>query len=346
MNNKYPLAPAILFLGLAVLVVLGCKKNFPDVREALGNDSRFTNITYEPILGRNTLFTGNFFAGSSSQPLNFKIINMRKRDGSAAPELTENVPVYVWKQPYLGDEKSLAEIDAKRAVEYHPTFEVREHSGQFLMWANNSTAIKTQPDSGYVFDIEMSNKGGRRYFRDFKLKPLKARPFEPSNLDPLTGMERSKFVRPTAAINMVGDKTGAFLFSSDIEVYFKKDNLLSAEKQKNQVTIKLVDSLYKPINPDKFRLTDWKNLMHGFNMNKTDSTVTYDVAYPIPLITYQTKYTSPDGAKSRLYFSYDRLGFGGKREVAGLLMDFNIFEPGSWNIIIRFSAETPKFTND
>ncbi|MCX2452742.1 DUF5007 domain-containing protein [Pedobacter sp. PLR] len=346
MNNKYPLAPAILFFGLTMLIILGCTKNFPDVREALGEDSRFTNTQYEPILGRNSLFTDNFFVGNSSQPLNFKIINLRRRDGSAAPELTDLVPVSVWKQPYLGDEKTLEEIEAKRVVENHPVFEIREHSGQFLMWANSSPLIKTQPDSGYVFDVELSNKGGRRYFRDFKLKPIKARPYEPSNQDPLTGMETSRYVGVSGIQPMYGEKTNTIISPRELEVYFRKDTLKSGEKLKNQLTIQVLDSLYNPINPDKFKLTDWKNLLHGFNMVKTAESVTYDVAYPIPLINYQTKYTNPDGTKSRLYLSYDRIGFGGFRQVGGFYLDFSIYDPGKWNIIIRFNGETPKFSND
>lgn len=346
MNNKYPLAPAILFLGLTMLVILGCKKNFPDVRESLGTDSRFTNLQYEPILGRNTLFTDNFFVGSSSQPLTFKIINMRRRDGSPAPELSALVPVTVWKQPYLGDEKTLEEVEAKRVVERHPVFEIREHSGQFLMWANNNPLIKTQPDSGYVFDVEMSNKGGRRYFRELKLKPLKGRPFEPSNQDPLTGMEVSRFIRPQSVYNMVGDTRRDYIGSGNVEIYFRKDTTLKNETMRNQLTVKVVDSMYVPINPDKFNLTDWKNLIHGFNMKKTDTMVTYDVAYPIPLINYQTKYTTPDGTRARFVLSYDRLGFGGLREVAGLLLDFSIYDPGKWTILIRFNGESPKFSND
>lgn len=342
MNNKYPIAPTILFLGLAILVVLGCKRNFPDVRESLGADSRFINTVYEPVLGRNTLFTDNFFVGSSSQPLNFKIINMRKRDGSPAPELSELQPVSVWTKPYLGDEKSIAEIEAKRRVENHPLFEIREHSGQFLMWGTRSTTVKTQPDSGYVFDVELSNKGGRRYFRDLKLKPLKDRPYEPSNRDPLTGLEQSPFVRPSGVMNMVGEKTNAVISNSDVEVYFRQK--IGSKDRKLRISI--VDSAYNAINPDMFRLTKWETLLHGFNMVKTAESVTYDVAYPIPLISYPTKYTTPDGAKARLLFGFDRLTYAGFRQEAYLFFDFNIFETGEWELIFRFSRETPKFVND
>jgi hypothetical protein len=223
MKSKFTFSSCILFLGLAVLVNVGCKKNFPDVRESLSDDSRFLMNLYTPVLGRNTLFSNNFFFGSSSQPLTFKIINLRKRDGSAATELTTVRPVMVWKKPYLGDEKSLAEIEEKRAVENHPAFEIREHSGQFLMWENSKAEnIKAQTDSGYVFDVEMSNKGGRKYFRDMKLRPFRERPFEPSNLDPLTGLAQSTAIRAAFMEKIKGEKTSRLLSSSEVEVFFNK----------------------------------------------------------------------------------------------------------------------------
>lgn len=344
MNNKYPLASlCIFFIGLMLLTsTIGCKKNLPEDRESIGTDTRFTQTVYTPILGRNTLFSNNFFLGSSSQPLTFKIINMRTRDGVAAPKLTETTPVQVWTQPYLGDEKSIAEIEAKRKIENRPLFEIREHSGQFLMWAAaNSSNIKTQPDSGYVFDVEMSNSGGRRYFRDFKLMPLKERAYEPSEQDPQTGLSKYVGLTPRSMSNIRGERTGNYMFFGTVGVLFKK-NL----GEGNSLTFKFVDSLFKPIDPNKFNLTKWDKLVHGFNMVKTNESVKYDVAYPIPLIAYRTDYTNIFGDMASVKFRYERQGFGNIREEAFLNLDFAIFEPGNWEITVWFTGERPKFTND
>jgi len=344
MNNKYPLASlCIFFIGMVLLVsTAGCRKNLPEDRESIGTDTRFTQTVYNPILGRNTLFSNNFFLGSSSQPLTFKIVNMRTREGVAAPELTKTTPVQVWTQPYLGDEKSIAEIEAKRKIENRPLFEIREHSGQFLMWsAANSAVIKTQPDSGYVFDVEMSNSGGRRYFRDFKLMPLKERAFEPSVVDPTTGLSKYIGITPQSMINVRGERTGNYMFYGEVVVLFEK-----AKTAGNSLTFKFVDSLFKPIDPNKFNLTKWDKLVHGFNMVKTSESVKYDVAYPIPLIAYRTDYTNVLGDRAAVLFGYDRQGFGNIREEAYLNLDFAIFEPGNWEVTIWFTGERPKFTNE
>lgn len=343
-NTKYPLiSSGAFFIGLMLFILTsGCKKGLPEDRESIGLDTRFTQTVYNPVLGRNTLFSDNLFVGASSQPLNFKIINMRTRDGSPAPELTKNTPVQVWSQPYLGTEKSIEEIEAKRKMENRPLFEIREHSGQFLMWsAATSALLKTQPDSGYVFDVEMSNSGGRRYFRDLKLMPLKERPFEPSVLDPITGLSRFLGLIPSSLMNIRGARTNQRIFYDDVTVLFNK-----VSGAGNSLKFRFVDSLFKPIDPNGFNLTKWDQLVHGFNMVKTNESVKYDVAYPMPLVAFQTPYTNPTGNRARTLFKYERQGFGNIREEAFLSLDFSIYEKGNWEIIIWFTGESPKFTND
>lgn len=343
MIKRHPLALVYMLVAGMILLLSSCKKNLPDARLTLGNDAAFTTTTYEPVLGRNTLFTGNFNIGNStlSQPLDFKIINLRRKNGDAAPELTENHPTLVWKQPYLGTEKSLEEIEAKRKIEYHPVFEIREHSGQFLMWAGAlSTFVKVRPDSGYVFDVEVSNSGGRRYFRDFKLKPFRERAYEPSNVDPISGNATNASVNATIVNNIKGERTLRNLGGNDVAVFFRK---IGTGKS---ITFKFLDSAQNVINPNIFALTKWETLVHGFNMKKTNTEVTYDVAYPIPLINYVTKYTNPAGNRARVVFRFERLGFGGIREEGNLGIDFSIFEEGSWEVIFQFRGENPKFSDN
>lgn len=343
MKHKYKLATlSLLFIALVLVIgTTGCRKNLPADRESIATNTLFTQTVYAPVLGRNTLFSNNFSVGNSSQPLTFKIINMRNRDGSPAPELTDNFPVQVWTQAYLGDEKSIAEIEAKRTTENHPLFEIREHSGQFLMWsAALSNFVKTQPDSGYVFDVEMSNSGGRRYFRDFRLMPLKERSFEPSTLNAITGLSQFTGLSSSDVENINGVKTNKYLSGGDVEVQFHKVG------EGNSLKFKFVDSLYNPIDPALFNLTKWDKLVHGFNMEKTNEYVKYTVAYPVPLIAYKTDYTNAAGDKAHVSFSYDRQAFGNIRSVSSLNLDFAIYEKGDWEITFWFKTESPKFIND
>lgn len=341
-RNKILSFLAVAVLSMAILFT-ACKKNIPDVRLSLADDMQFTNKQYQPVLGRNNVFADNFTIGSSSIPLDFKIVNMRRFTGEPAPELTDFFPVQVWKSAYDGTEKSLAEIEAKRTIENHQLFEIRQHSGQFVMWAKaNSSFVRAQPDSGYVFDVEVSNSGGRKYFKDFKLRPFKERAFEPSTINETNG--QSTAVGGSANLsNIRGERTGRFLFSnqSDVVVLFNKKSDAG-----NSLTFKFVDTLFNPINPDKFNTTQWPTLVHGFDMVKDNEKVTYKVAYPIPLAVYPTKYTIGNGIQARSTFRYERQGFGNVKELAQISLDYAIYEKGDWEIIIWFKTERPKFTND
>lgn len=340
MKKNINLVRIFLTILISGIVLSSCKKNLPEERLSIANDSQYIQYLYQPVLGRNTLFANNFQYGNSSRPLDFKIVNMRSFTGEPAPELTNNYPVLVWKTAYDGTEKSLNEINAKRVVENHPLFEVRPHSGEFLMWAAaNSNMIKAQPDSGYVFDVEMSNSGGRKYYQNFRLRPLRERPYEPSNLDPVTGQGTSVSVNPTS-VNITGERGQPLNTRDDVQVLFKKAG------NGNSITFKFVDTLSNPINPDKFATTDWANLVHGFNMVKDATKVKYDVAYPIPLSTYPTKYTTLSGDQARIVFRFNRQAFGNVLQQCYLAFNFNIYEKGDWEITFWFKRDKPKFDND
>jgi hypothetical protein len=340
MKNIQYILKVSLTLLLGSIVLSSCRKNLPDERLSIASDSQYTQYVYQPVLGRNTLFANNFQYGNSSRPLDFKIVNMRTFNGEPAPELTNNYPVTVWKTAYDGTEKSIAEIDAKRTTENHPLFEIRPHSGEFMMWAAaNSNMIKAQPDSGYVFDVEMSNSGGRKYFQNFRLRPLRERPYEPSNLDPVTGQGTSVSVNPTS-LNITGLRGQPLNTRDDVQVLFKKAG------NGNSITFKFVDTLSNPIDPNKFAATDWANLVHGFNMVKDATKVKYEVAYPIPCSAYPTKYTTLSGEQARVVFRFNRQAFGNVLQQCFMALNFNIYQQGDWEITFWFKRDKPKFDND
>jgi len=325
-----------------ILLISGCNKLVPSDRDAITDDTQFTLKEYKPILGRTTLYNQNFYSGNSTIPFTFRIINPRLfADGSPASELLDTFPVQVWKQNYTGNETSLDQIENKREIQYRPLFEIGKHSGNFTMWASARTPfIRSLPDSGYVFDVEATNSGGRVYYRNFRLMPLKEIPYEPSNIDPYTGQSTSPNVYPTMAYNIYGETKDLPLSTGGIQVFFNRLG------DGNSLSFKFMDTLFHPINPAKFKDTDWKGLVHGFNMQMTTDSVKYDVAYPIPLITLPTKYTTADGKSANVAFKYHRLGFGGIRQDAVLSLHFNIYQPGNWQITFWFRNDNPDFEDE
>lgn len=338
----------ILFSAVVGVFYCSCQKDFvPKVRaEVLSADAEYTISNLTPILGRTTVFQDAFYNAESTLPLTFKIMTIRNAaTGDSATELTTKVNVKVWNSAYTGNETSVAEIEAKRAIEYHSVFEVREHSGDFIMWAcpqlNNT--IATSPSPGYVFDVEVSNQGGRRYFKNLKLAPQKPLPYEPSNLDPETGLSLKPYVDGASLYNVQGENYK----DVGLQIFIHKVSPVS-DKQSPTITFKFLDTLYNPIKLSRFALTDWDNLLHGFNkqFNSDSTSVQYQVAYPIPLVRIPTRYTTSDGNKTQVKFAYSRLGFGNQLMNSSITFPFAIYEEGNWEIIFWFKGANPKFDND
>lgn len=331
---------------LGVLFFTSCKSFIPEDIDALGEDVNYTTREFAPTLGRKTVYENAANLGSSSSlPLDFKIMNVRTVDGDAATEMMDKFPVKIWKTTYTGEEKSIEEIEAKRETEYRTILEIGKNSGDIMIWNyGNSNWIRTQPDSCYLFDVEISNSGGRRYVRNLRLKPYKERAYEPSQYNAVTGLAPNAALSPSQASNIYGEKTGNYLFGSEIQVFVFKD----AENTSpgGSLSISVIDSLNQSIDIQKFKDTKWAEMIHGFDPVFHDNKVTYQVAYPIPLIQYPTKYTNVDGSRAQISLRYDRIGFGGFLNTAILGFDFAIYEEGHWEIQFRFRGESPKFDND
>ena len=358
-NKRSPLVNGTLVLVMIGLMIggTGCEKwyGIPQEKDYLSEKADLKTKDFTPVLGRTTVMTGNLDPDGSTTPLNYEIINIRNSDGTSTEALSTKRPTYVWTDDYDGNEKSLEEIEAKRKLEDHPAFEVRR-SGDFYLWASATNSAlpnyqgSTAPaqTGGYLFDVKISNSGGERILKGFTLRPQRERPFEPSERDPITGVQLAP-ITPTISSNMIGVATRKSLSNSysgtdtakrDVRVLFKKTG------NGNSLTFKFLDKNFKPIDPHLFNLTDWDNLVHGFNSHIGNESVTYNVAYPIPLTTRPTKYTSANGSQAKIRFGYYRLGYNGVRQESYIDFSFNIFEKGDWEIAFQFRYDNPKFAND
>lgn len=338
----------LLFLAILfyVVVIASCKSLIPENIDALGDDVNYSLTEFKPTLGRRTNFENIVNTGNKSTlPLTFKMINIRTWEGMPATELTDKFPVKIWKKSYTGEEKSIAEIEAKREVQYRPIFELATNSGNLIMWDyGTSDWIRTLPDSCYVFDIEVSNSGGLRYVRNLKLKPYKQMPYEPTPYNRVTGLATETKLSPTVVNNIFGEKTDEIIFDNNVEVYLFKD--ITNITPGGSLSIAVVDSLNQPIDIQKFKDTKWETMIHGFNPQFRNNKVIYDVAFPIPLIQRRTRYTNNSGNRAKIELLYNRIGFGGLVVEALLGFEFAIYEEGHWEIQFRFRTKSPKFDNE
>lgn len=340
----------IVLAGVVVISLASCvDKYLPDTLDAFDKDATFSTKVYRPTLGRTTVFTDNFNAGNSTLPLTFTVTKVTHADGTPAPELTDTYPVKVWKEPYLGTEKSLAEIEAKRTFENRSLLQVRKHSGEVIMYANaNSTFVKVSPDEGYLFDVKVENSGGYKNFTNLKVVPVRETDFEPATRDENTGFITNDYLHPTGVTNMFAQgKNSSFsglLRPEDINVYIQRN--YDDQDSATTLTFRFLDRNFKPINPDKFNTTKWESLIHGFNMKKTDRFVRYEVAYPIPLNEIPTDFTDVTGTKAHVTFGFSRLFRDTYRINASMSFDFAIYTEGDWEIVFVFANGTPEFEDN
>lgn len=340
--------------GLMLLAAAGtihaCIKVPADV-DFISSQASYTKTLYEPVLGRTTLYpeeqsTVLFNADNSTLPLTFSIMNFRDSKGQETDVFNKTFPVQVWKEAYTGEETTREEVEKKRTVEERKLFEIREHSGQFVMWAPTSlaylNAIKQQPDDGYTFDVQVANSGGTKMIRGMQLKPMRSRPYEPSATDPVTG---NMLGNPTVSSisSMYDVHTASTISASDVAVVFYKER----ESAGHTLTFEFRDTAYRPIDPQLFSATKWVELLHHFGSPKFEADrVVFDVAYPIPLSRRPTRYTNFNGTRAKLEFGFDRIMNGLFRSQARMTFEFAIYEPGDWKIVFWFKGANPDFEDN
>ena len=90
-----------MFLMCVVMLttVTACKKWYgvPPDTDFLSPQATYTLTNFSPTIGRTTLYTGIFNPDGSTLPITFQIVNVRKYDGTPSTDLTQLVPVQVWK---------------------------------------------------------------------------------------------------------------------------------------------------------------------------------------------------------------------------------------------------------
>lgn len=354
-KNKSGKMSSVFLFTVLLTVNAGCvDKYLPDEKDAFDRDVTFTRTSFDPVMGHTTFYTDICNTSNSTLPLTFEITDIMHTDGTPAPELEEYYPVRVWKKPYLGTEKSIAEIDAKRGTEYRRLFDVVKHSGEIVMWSEaNSEILRCQPDSGYVFNMKISNSGGFKVIKRMRLMPKREVDFEPSIYDSETGLAVAEYVSPETSAMVYKDRQSSSggnhssvsysIEPEDIHVYFRENK----DRLENNTTLSI--SFYGPswecLDPRRFNETNWKNLFQaGFLRYIDDKEVFYDMVYPLPLYTGSSTYTDTKGEKARVKFTTSYM-FGISstfRRRASFVFDFAIYKESHWEMLIHFAKGEPR----
>jgi len=148
------------------------------------------------------------------------------------------------------------------------------------------------------------------------------------------------YVTPNS-LTLFQTESGDYMFPEDVHIYFRENQ--DNDDDVKSLTFRFYGPDYTPISPSSFNQTDWANLIHGFNMEKTDEYVKYDVVYPMPLVEMKSKYTNKDGNRINVNFLYDRITASGYRMTSTMSFEFAIYKEAHWEIIVVFTAGAPLF---
>lgn len=344
-NNRINQIVSSTFIIALMTVQMSCVDNYlPDAKDAFDRDVNFTKTFFDPVMGHTTFYTGVFNSANSTLPLTFEITDMMHSDGTPAPELMEYYPVKVWKSPYLGTESSIEEINAKRGIEYRRLFDVRKHTGEFIMWAEaNSSVLRCQPDSGYVFNVSITNSGGQKITKRMRLMPKREQDFEPTIYDSETGLAIAEYLTPDYVYMSYAPNNFGYSYSvgaEDVHLYFRENK--DDPSPNTSLSISFYDKNWGVIDPRAFNETNWSSLFQaGFLKEITSKHVKYDMAYPLPLFKEVTEYTDKNGEKAHVMFEASYMNRYGYRRHAYMYFDFAIYKEAHWEILVHFSNGTP-----
>jgi len=150
-----------ILIGLCLLTVFSCKK----IQQGFQSDAiRYKDNDIYAKRGLILTQSDRINADGSTPPFTFKMLNLRKEDGSPAPkEFTTEYEVLVFKDGQSFDIKTdttVALLNKKRELQKKFPMYFNEQSGQVTF----NKASANLPLGKYVFDVEMKNGTGTKLF--------------------------------------------------------------------------------------------------------------------------------------------------------------------------------------
>lgn len=265
-----------IILLAAVIGLTACKK--------IQNGFQSDNIRYKDnnLYAKRGLIlyqSDRINADGSTPPYTFKLLNLRKADGSAAPaEFTKTYKITVFKagQSFVAEtDTTVALLNKKRETIDALPMSFNETSGQLTF----NKASANLPLGQYKFDVQMTNPTGTKLFKDLATINV---------VDPSTD---DLFVVTDNVANGFNDVTGA--------VTPMKTPLISCRKISNdgaRVILKMSDKNGRAFNPKAGEIIKRGDRPTFENYAKFNPVIVTDTAMicdfeiaPFPL----TKYVTP-----------------------------------------------------
>lgn len=267
-------------LGIILLVsIVACKK----IQNGFQSDAiRYKDNDIYAKRGLILFQSDRINADGSTPPYSFKMLNLRKEDGSAAPkEFTTKYDILVFKQGQSFDaatDTTVSLLNAKRETQTVYPMSFNEASGQ-LTFNRASTNL---PLGRYVFDVEMKNVTRTKLFPSL------------ATINVVDPDLEDLFVKTDGVANAFNDATGA--------VTPMKAPIITCTKISGdgaRVILKMVDKNGKAFNPQNGEIIKRGDRPVFENYAKFNPVIKNDTAMicdfevaPFPLAAYITPSTN------------------------------------------------------
>jgi len=263
---------------MTIASMISCKK----IENGFQSDAiRYKNNDLIAKRGLSLYQSDQINTDGSTPPYTFKLLNLRKIDGSPAPkEFTTEYEITVFKPGLSFDpetDNTRAALDAKRQVVKTLPMTFNEKSGQ-LSFNKGSANI---PLGKYIFDIEMTNATRTRLFPSLATVDVQ---------DPAL---EDLFVITDNVSNAFSDQTGA--------ATPHRNPIITCTKISNEgarAILKMVDKNGKVFNPSAGEIIQrgdrpvFENYAKFNPVIKTDTALICDFEIaPFPLVKYVTPTT-------------------------------------------------------
>ncbi|WP_316827084.1 DUF5007 domain-containing protein [Pedobacter miscanthi] len=307
LKNAYLLLCCVIFLS-------ACKKN--DTTGFLSPAIKYPSPSVTVTTGRGLYTSPALATDESTKPLEFSIDAIRDESGKVLTDLMNyKVDTYFWKATATGLETDLSQIDAIRYKVNRPAIDIKPENGQILIYGE-ATDVKIFPKGVYIIDVKVKNSSGEMVLKNaLKITTTPAGPYsyQFAGVDKIDGIDVT-FTKLQATGNKLIIRT------------LKKDGTAIDPKT-------LLGYDYgTAANPN---LKDWHNLGLQKITKYTEfpDRLEIDVAgMPIPVIGGLPAGQGIPiwGQRIDMYNNESAIG-----KYFNYWFDFAIFEPGTWEIVIK-----------
>jgi len=304
----------ILYL-LPLIFAGGCKKK-DESTGYISSAIKYPTPIVTAVTGQGQVRTQALVIDESTKPLECSIDAIKDTLGNVLTKLMNyKVNTYWWKGTPTGLEKSLDEINLLRYTVERPAIDMNPENGQVIIYGE-ATDTTLFPKGSYILDVKVKNASGEKVFKNalrINTTPAGSYSYQFSGVDQINGIDVTFTKKGTTESKLI------------IRTLRKDDTPIDPKT--------LLGYDYGTAeNPN---LKDWHNLGLQKITSYTEFPDRLEIAvagFPIPVVGGLPAGQGIPvwGQRIDMYNNGSAIG-----KYFNYWFDFAIFEPGTWEIVIK-----------